>query len=265
MPHPPKKNRLPKGNQNFDDRAKQLQNNVYNSDKGKLRLAVLQRDLQELITQSPVPLRILDAGCGSGMMSDWALSHGHCVTLCDISEVMLDAARKKLAKHKQASFALTTIEALATDKPYDVVFCHAVLEWVEEQDTMLQQLATLVKPSGYLSLMFYNAWARELAQLVYGNFDYVDNLYQVRQRVKLSPHRPLFPDYIEAQLSALGLSIQQRSGIRIFYDIMRLRQNQHCCSTDIAKHELRISQHYPYWQLGRYVHFLATKQFSDID
>ncbi len=137
--------------------------------------------------------------------------------------------------------------------------CHAVLEWVADQEELISKLSKLVKPNGYLSLMFYNAWAREMAQLVYGNFDYIDKNYQVRQRVKLNPHRPAFPDTVEKQLNQQGLSVISRSGIRIFYDIIRNRDHYQQFPEDIIRHELRVSQQYPYWQMGRYVHFLCQR------
>ncbi len=255
-----------KGDQSFDDRASHLKKNIYGSDKGRLRLMILQRDLQALVTNSE-PLNILDAGCGSGLMTEWALKHGHRVTACDSAQVMIDEVTSRLGNHPNLRTCHTTIQSLADQaynehqghsRQYDLIFCHAVFEWIDDKDDFLYQLTRLLKPNGTLSLMFYNAWAREMAQLVYGNFDYIDRGYQVRQRVKLSPHYPAFPDEVEKQLNEHNLTVTQRSGIRIFYDIIRDRQHYQTLAEDIIRHELRISQQYPYWQMGRYVHYLAT-------
>ncbi len=245
--------------QDFNDRAEHLKKNIYGSDKGRLRLAILQRDLAPLITNHRQSLTILDAGCGAGLMSAWAASYGHLIVACDTAATMVRQAQKNLNDYANAQVLHTAAQDLPLCQTYDIVFCHALLEWVAAQDSLLTHLARLLKPGGYLSLMFYNAWAREMAQLVYGNFDYIDKGYQVRQRVKLSPHWPAFPDRIEQQLRDLHLTIQQRSGIRVFYDIIRDRKHYQMLADDIIRHELRISQQYPYWQLGRYVHFLAQK------
>ncbi len=259
----PKKPRIPNQDQSFDDRALHLQKNIYGSDKGKLRLLILQRDLQPIADKnhSEQPLSVLDAGCGMGLMSEWFAKCGHQVFACDSSEVMVAETQKRLANYPDSQCEQITIQSL-TDKEtsqYDVVMCHAVLEWVADQDELLHTLSKLVKPNGHLSLMFYNAWAREMAQLVYGNFDYIDKNYQVRQRVKLNPHRPAFPDKVERQLNQNGLSVISRSGIRIFYDIMRNKEHYQQFPEDIIRHELRVSQQYPYWQMGRYVHLLCQK------
>lgn len=250
--------RLPRGDQSFDDRALHLQKNIYGSDKGKLRLLILQRDLSSIITEQS-PLSVLDAGCGMGLMSEWAASYGHHVTACDTSAVMVEQTQQRLAAYPTSSILQRGILDLPETQMYDVVFCHAVLEWVEKQPELLHKLTALLAPGGCLSLMFYNAWAREMAQLVYGNFDYVDKEYQVRQRVKLSPHYPAIPDIVEKGLLDSGLTIKSRSGIRVFYDIIRNKNHYQTLSDDIIRHELRISHQYPYWQMGRYVHFVAEK------
>lgn len=255
------KNTFPHGDQSFQDRVAHLQKNIYGSDKGRLRLAVLQRDLKPII-QIDKTLSVLDAGCGLGLMSEWVLQHGHRVLACDNAEEMVDQAKSRLQHFPQARFLHSSVQSLPTDvaaEKFDVIFCHAVLEWIENQEDFIEHLCALLKPNGTLSLMFYNAWAREMAQLVYGNFDYIDRNYQVRQRVKLNPHWPCFPDKLEQQLNACGMTVHSRSGIRIFYDIIRDKSHYQTLSDDIFRHELRVSQQYPYWQMGRYVHFLAKK------
>lgn len=246
---------FPETDQGFDDRALHLQKNIYGSDKGKLRLMILQRDLQTYVSDKPV-MTVLDAGCGTGLMSEWMAAQGHVVNACDSAAVMVSETQKRLQPYPSASVQQATVQDLSGDAQYQVVMCHAVLEWVEDQDEFLQKLCDLVSEGGYLSLMFYNAWAREMAQMVYGNFAYIDKNYQVRQRVKLSPHRPADPHVVEQQLQQRGFRPVVRSGIRVFYDIMRDRSHYQTLSEDIIRHELRVSQQYPYWQMGRYIHYL---------
>lgn len=254
---------FPASDQAFDDRAKHLQKNIYGSEKGKLRLAILQRDLAAVITDSEItgtkPQRILDVGCGAGLMSEWALTRGHQVQACDNSAVMLAEMQRRLGERANLKYAHTALQNLVIEQPFDIVMCHAVLEWVEDKARFFDKLAESVKGKGYLSLMFYNAWAREFAQLVYGNFDYVDKGFQVKQRVKLSPHWPCEPDVVESELQQRGLMVQVRSGIRIFYDILRDKAHYQQYPEAIIRHELRLSQAYPHWQMGRYVHLLAVK------
>ncbi|MGY0399293.1 MAG: methyltransferase domain-containing protein [Ostreibacterium sp.] len=244
------------GDQSFDTRANHLQKNIYGSDKGKLRLAILQRDLSAIMTEKS-SLSVLDAGCGAGLMSKWALSQGHSVLACDSASVMLNQAKSRIGEQINIRYLQSSIQDLPDNETFDVIFCHAVLEWVENQADFLNKLSQLLKPNGSLSLMFYNAWAREMAQLVYGNFDYIDKNYHVRQRVKLNPHWPINPETVEKMLNQDNMCVISRSGIRVFYDIIRDRQHYQDFADDIIRHELRVSQQYPYWQIARYVHFLA--------
>lgn len=249
---------FPDTDQSFDDRAVHLQKNIYGSAKGQLRLRILQRDLGFMVNNTSA-LSVLDIGCGAGMMSEWAWSNGHYVLACDSAQVMLDAAKSRIGEQPRMIYQQATLQSLQLDQPVDMIFCHAVLEWLEDQDEALDYLSTHLAINGQLSLMFYNAWAREMAQLVYGNFAYIDKHFEVRQRVKLSPHWPCAPSDIEEKLKQRGFKVILRSGIRVFYDLLRHQEHYQQFPDDILRHELRISRTYPYWQMGRYVHFLAQK------
>ena len=65
--------------------------NIYATTKGRIRLAVLQRDLAPLLAGAP--LRILDVGGGAGQMALWYASLGHEVVVADRSQVLLDEGR----------------------------------------------------------------------------------------------------------------------------------------------------------------------------
>ena len=80
---------------NFDNRASTFKNNIYGTGKGKIREAVLMRDLEEL-TVGRDKLRILDIGGGQGQIALQLAKKGHEVTLTDISEEMLTIAKSKI-------------------------------------------------------------------------------------------------------------------------------------------------------------------------
>ena len=52
--------------QHFDDLAVRFARKIYGNNKGAIRLAVLQADLQEILPQQ---LRVLDMGAGLGNMA----------------------------------------------------------------------------------------------------------------------------------------------------------------------------------------------------
>ncbi|WP_416146210.1 methyltransferase, partial [Pseudomonas aeruginosa] len=55
-------------------------------------------------------------------------------------------------------------------EPYDLVLCHAVLEWLAEPHAILPVLHQLCAPGGWLSLAFYNRDALIYRNLLKGHF-----------------------------------------------------------------------------------------------
>ncbi|RMG49602.1 MAG: SAM-dependent methyltransferase, partial [Gammaproteobacteria bacterium] len=65
------------GDRLFDDLAARLAEKVYGGIKGRLRLDLVQQDLQAFPLISNRPLRVLDIGGGDGRMSAWLAGQGH--------------------------------------------------------------------------------------------------------------------------------------------------------------------------------------------
>ncbi len=53
---------------------------------------------------------------------------------------------------------------------FDLVLCHAVLEWLAQPQQALHKLFGLIRPGGHLSLMFYNRDALIFRNLIRGNW-----------------------------------------------------------------------------------------------
>ena len=134
----------------FDRIGAHFLKNIYATVKGRIRLAVLQRDLQPLLTAEP--LRILDIGGGAGHMALWYAKLGHDVTVVDVSQVLLDEGRAAAqALNVSATFVQAdafALEAALGGAQYDLVCCHAVLEWVENGAELLASCAALICPGG---------------------------------------------------------------------------------------------------------------------
>jgi S-adenosylmethionine-dependent methyltransferase len=48
------------------------------------------------------------------------------------------------------------LAGVLTGESFDVIICHAVLEWLADPQDALGRLSGLLKADGLLSLMFYN-------------------------------------------------------------------------------------------------------------
>lgn len=155
----------------FDELATRFAEKIYGGAKGAIRLAVLQADLAEILP--PRPLRVLDIGAGLGHMSLWLAQQGHAVTLTEPAEPMLQGARQQFADAgQQATFIQAPWQEVEAhvDGRFDLVICHAVLEWLAEPQAILPVLHRLTAADGWLSLAFYNRDALIYRNLLKGHF-----------------------------------------------------------------------------------------------
>ena len=98
------------------------------------------------------PRRVLDAGCGPGnstavLACRWPEAH---LTGIDLSGDMLEAAEKRLP---EAEFLKRDLSAdLSELGRFDVVFSNAALQWLENVESGVLRLFSLVNPGGALAV-----------------------------------------------------------------------------------------------------------------
>ncbi|MGH8210717.1 MAG: bifunctional 2-polyprenyl-6-hydroxyphenol methylase/3-demethylubiquinol 3-O-methyltransferase UbiG, partial [Steroidobacteraceae bacterium] len=90
--------------------------------------------------------RVLDVGCGGGLLAE-ALAHaGAKVTAIDLAPSMIEVARLHAMEQKlDIDYRVVAAEAVAATRPggFDVVTCMEMLEHVPEPAQMMATLATL--------------------------------------------------------------------------------------------------------------------------
>lgn len=115
---------------------------------------------------SPVKgLKVLDVGCGGGLISEALAGFGAEVTGIDMGEAPLNVAELHLLESGlSVEYKKITAEELAEQRPeyYDVVTCLEMLEHVPEPASVISACAKMVKPGGdvYFSTINRNpkAW-----------------------------------------------------------------------------------------------------------
>ncbi|MBK7901022.1 MAG: bifunctional 2-polyprenyl-6-hydroxyphenol methylase/3-demethylubiquinol 3-O-methyltransferase UbiG [Azonexus sp.] len=112
--------------------------------------------------------KVLDVGCGGGLLAEGMAARGASVTGIDLSEKPLAVARLHLLESgRQVDYRLIAVEQLADEMPgrFDAVTCLEMLEHVPDPASIVAACARLVKPGGpvYFSTLNRNPKAYLLA------------------------------------------------------------------------------------------------------
>lgn len=126
-----------------DDYREEVEANLYNA------------ELEFPGTTALVPeisgKRVLDAGCGAGLYTEWLLDRGADVVGVDVTEEMLDAARERVGD--RATFYRADLGAsleFAEDGDFDGVVSSLVLDYVEDWRRPFAEFARALKSGGFL-------------------------------------------------------------------------------------------------------------------
>ena len=250
---------------NFDDLIEKFSRKVYAGLKGDIRLAVIRRDLLTILPNlnTSKRLRVLDIGGGLGQISLWLAAMGHEVTYNDMSRKMLEAAQESATDRgliESIHWYQCPYQSLSRDElgTFDIVLCHALIEWLAKPEDLLRVLSQFTAESGVLSLTFYNQKALVYRNLIRGNFKVLENDF-VADPGSLTPHTPFEPKQIDDWISYLPLKKLKSSGIRVFHDYVMTKRGGHNDDKAMIETELKYSEIEPYKWLGRYIHLLLLK------
>jgi 2-polyprenyl-6-hydroxyphenyl methylase/3-demethylubiquinone-9 3-methyltransferase len=123
--------------------------------------------------------RVLDVGCGGGILSDSMARAGAQVLGIDLSVKPLRVAELHAmeAGTEGVEYREIAVEALATEQPagFDVVTCMEMLEHVPDPASVVRACATLVKPGGWVFLSTLNRNAKSFLLAIVGA-EYVLNM-----------------------------------------------------------------------------------------
>jgi 2-polyprenyl-6-hydroxyphenyl methylase/3-demethylubiquinone-9 3-methyltransferase len=103
--------------------------------------------------------RVIDVGCGGGLLAEGMTQHGARVTGIDMGKTPLSVAR--LHRHEsglEIDYRQATAEQVARKEPgtYDVVTCLEMLEHVPDPAAVILACAQLITDDGYIFLSTIN-------------------------------------------------------------------------------------------------------------
>jgi 2-polyprenyl-6-hydroxyphenyl methylase/3-demethylubiquinone-9 3-methyltransferase len=162
-----------------------------------------------------VPLagaRVLDVGCGGGLLSEAMARAGAEVTAIDLAPELVKVARlHALESGVQVDYRLQPVEALAAEAPgtFDAVTCMEMLEHVPDPGAILRACADLLRPGGRLFVSTINRTPAAFALAIVGA-EYVARL------LPTGTHRYsefIRPSELAGWLRAARLELEDVSGL----------------------------------------------------
>jgi 2-polyprenyl-6-hydroxyphenyl methylase/3-demethylubiquinone-9 3-methyltransferase len=116
--------------------------------------------------------RVLDVGCGGGILADSMAHAGAHVVGIDLGEASLEIARLHAldVQTPNVQYRCISAEALADDESaaFDVITCMEMLEHVPDPQAIVNACARLVKPGGWVFFSTINRNAKAFASAIVG-------------------------------------------------------------------------------------------------
>jgi 2-polyprenyl-6-hydroxyphenyl methylase / 3-demethylubiquinone-9 3-methyltransferase len=123
--------------------------------------------------------RVVDIGCGGGILADSMARRGAQVLGIDLAAKALRVAQLHAleAGTPNVDYREVSAEALAQEQPgsFDVVTCMEMLEHVPQPDSVVRACATLVKPGGWVFFSTINRNPKSFVLAIVGA-EYVLNM-----------------------------------------------------------------------------------------
>lgn len=162
-------------------------------------------------------LRLVDVGCGGGLLSEPMARLGAAVTGIDagaeaVQIARLHAARRDLAIEYRC---MTAEDLVATGERFDVVLALEIVEHVADRDAFLRAVAGLCRPGGAVVMSTINRTAKSFALAIVG----AEYVLRWVPRGTHTWRKFVRPSELSAGLRRCGVMVQDVTGI--VYDPLR--------------------------------------------
>ncbi|OLP62160.1 bifunctional 3-demethylubiquinol 3-O-methyltransferase/2-polyprenyl-6-hydroxyphenol methylase [Xaviernesmea oryzae] len=182
-----------------------------------VRLAYIRDKASEAFGRDPHAqrplegLRLLDIGCGGGLLSEPMARMGASVVGADASEKNIRIAETHAAgSGVSVDYRAVTAEALAeAGEAFDIILNMEVVEHVSDVPFFLSTCASMVKPGGLMFVATINRTMKAAALAIFA----AENVLRWLPRGTHQYDKLVRPEELEAPLSAAGLAVTDRTGV----------------------------------------------------
>jgi len=156
-------------------------------------------------------LKVLDIGCGGGLISEPLTRMGATVTGIDPGNLNIEIARAHAeAQGLEIEYRATTIEALAeSGAHYDAVVCLEVVEHVPDVNAFVAACASVVRPGGAMVLSTINRTVKAYALAIVG----AEYILRWLPKGTHQWERFVTPDEAQKALALAGMNAETFSGL----------------------------------------------------
>lgn len=156
-------------------------------------------------------LRILDIGCGGGLLCEPMSRLGAEVVGADASETNIEVARLHAAESRvRVDYRATTAEELAdAGETFDVILNMEVVEHVADVDLFIARCAEMVRPGGIMFVATINRTLKALGLAIIG----AEYVLRWLPRGTHQYGRLVRPDELERALTKAGMAVADRTGV----------------------------------------------------
>lgn len=235
----------------------------------KLKYRLVQANLAKHLRSGQ--LRVLDAGGGNGFDSIPLAQQGHRIEILDYSREMLSEAQRAAAR-SQAQDRVTVhqtdlreVRHIFPGVQFDLVLCHNVIQYMEDAQALLEDLAAGLKTGGVISVVSINRFSIAYrTAFPRGNLaKALDELdaHSYQGKVFDTSLSAYSADEVKVMLKDAGCEIEQDYGIRCICDYWGDNdlKSDPAIFQQLEQLEFALTEKYPYKSLARYFQILAHK------
>ena len=203
---------------------------------------------------------ILDFGSGEGITANYFAKNNNVVAVEPWEEMLNNRWQDYEYMQLQGDAAILS---QMEDNTFDVVFCHNVLEYIEDKEEVVKELCRVLKPGGMLSVVKHNRAGRVMQMAVL--LDDMEKAHALLDGEDSAASKfgtiRYYEDEMISEWSA-GLKCVDCFGIRTFWD---LQQNQEKHGLEewqdkMMQLEMRVSRMEDYRRIAFFHHLIFRKE-----
>lgn len=204
--------------------------------------------------------KILDFGSGEGITANYYAKDNEVVAVEPWEEMLQN--RWQDYEYLQIQGDISAVAEMK-ENLFDMIFCHNVLEYIDDKAQVVKELCRVLKPGGVLSIVKHNRAGRVMQMAVLlDDFDKAHDLLDGKDSAasKFGAIRYYEDDNVSDWAPLLKL--KDSFGIRTFWDLQQ-KQEKHGLDEwqdKMMELELRVSQMEEYRNIAFFHHLMFVKE-----